>query len=110
MKVTFVTGRAGSSLLILTGVTAEVSESSKVKSSKVKSAEVKSSKVTVATIRIISIVTAGRASVTIFIGTGSTVFAFMHNLLVSLLDFFEFGFCLIFVRVIDICIRVIFSA
>lgn len=43
MKVTFVTGRAGSSLLILTGVTAEVSESSKVKS-----AEVKSSKVTVA--------------------------------------------------------------
>lgn len=64
MKVTFVTGRAGSSLLILTGVTAEVSESSKVKS-----AEVKSSKVTVAAIRIISIVTAGRASVTISIGT-----------------------------------------
>jgi len=49
MKVTFVTGRAGASLLILTGVTAEVSESSKVKS-----AEVKSSKVTVAAIRIIS--------------------------------------------------------
>ena len=105
MKVTFVTGRAGSSLLILTGVTAKVSESSKVKS-----AEVKSSKVTVAAIRIISIVTAGRASVTISIGTSSTVFAFMHNLLVSLLDFFEFGFCLIFIRVIDICIRVIFSA
>ena len=105
MKVTFVTGRAGSSLLILTGVTAEVSESSKVKS-----AEVKSSKVTVAAIRIISVVTAGRASVTISIGTGSAVFALMHNLLVSLPDIFEFGFCLIFIRVIDICIRVIFSA
>ena len=39
-----------------------------------------------------------------------THFFFFHNLLVSLLDFFEFGFCLIFIWIVDIGIRMINTA
>ena len=42
--------------------------------------------------------------------SGSTHFFFLHDLLVSLLDLFEFGFCLIFIWIVDIGIRMINTA
>ena len=41
---------------------------------------------------------------------GRAVFPLFHALLIGLLDFFEFRLCLILVRIIDIGIRMIFSA
>ena len=41
---------------------------------------------------------------------GRAVFPLFHDLLIGLLDFFEFRLCLILVRIIDIGIRMIFSA
>ena len=42
--------------------------------------------------------------------SGSTNLFSLHDLLVSLLDFFEFGFCLILIWIVDIGIRMINTA
>ena len=85
---------AGSGLLILTVKTPEGSKTAEV-------SEVAISATVVA-------ISAGR---TVVAGSiGSSIFPFLHNLLIGLLNFFEFGFSLIFVGIIDIGIRVILPA